>query len=285
VAVLGDVSGKNVISVGWYHASDEAHPDLPGPDDPPGLYAFKVWDTSAEYLGPVTPSGGSIAWSVDALEAGDHHAITYDLFAVTGWLVQTSPVSCPPPDDYGPDVNTDYWCGGSFVTAAPLPTHSGNEYYLQLPGLHVQWDAYQTFAPNQRFDPETGPEPRLGTYLVRSADCPRAVMGDCPVWRMVGRLDGTPQPGPTPTPAPSITATPAPTVPPSPSPSSELTDVFEPGGLHIQWGVYQDFAPDPSANHGQGTEPRFGTYLVRQIGCQPVTQGPCPVWRMFGRLV
>jgi hypothetical protein len=63
-----------------------------------------------------------------------------------------------------------------------------------------------------------------------------------------------------------------------------VSDVFDLGGLHVQGGAYQSFAPDPSTNLGHGTEPRRAVYLVRQAACQPVVAGECPVWRMVGRL-
>ena len=58
-----------------------------------------------------------------------------------------------------------------------------------LDGLHVQWDAYDEFAQDPVLEGPRGAEPRFGTYLVRSAGCPPVVMGDCPVWSAVGRLD------------------------------------------------------------------------------------------------
>jgi hypothetical protein len=74
--------------------------------------------------------------------------------------------------------------------------------------MHVQNDAYDTYAPNPDQGGGGGTS-RFGTYLVRNAGCPEVVTGDCPVWRMVGRLDddnATHEPGITPQPSPSVTS-------------------------------------------------------------------------------
>ena len=51
-----------------------------------------------------------------------------------------------------------------------------------------------------------GAQPRPGIYLVRNAGCPEVVTGDCPVWRMVGRLDARVSrlPGAAPSPTPTV---------------------------------------------------------------------------------
>jgi len=61
--------------------------------------------------------------------------------------------------------------------------------------------------------------PIEGTYLVRNAGCPEVVTGDCPVWRMVGRLDDgyaiQPSPSAVPSSPPPSEAVPLRTSPPS----------------------------------------------------------------------
>ena len=82
-----------------------------------GLAAFKVVTGAVEYLGPVVETAdGEGAWSVADVQADDHADPSDDLYAVQGWLVVTPLISCPAPDDYGPDTDTTYWCGGSFIT-------------------------------------------------------------------------------------------------------------------------------------------------------------------------
>jgi hypothetical protein len=110
-----------------------------------------------------------------------------DLYIVRGWLVQTMSASCPAPVDYGPDTNTEWWCGGSFLVSAQ---QSPEQIYgtFDLGGLHVQWGAYSEYATNPSWNGR-GSEPREGNYLVRSVGCEPMVSGSCPVWRMLGRLD------------------------------------------------------------------------------------------------
>ncbi len=60
--------------------------------------------------------------------------------------------------------------------------------------------------------------------------------------------------------------------------------VFDLGGIHVQWGAYREFAPDPTSNSGQGTSPRHGIYLVRVVGERNTNSGQSQVWRLVGRL-
>jgi hypothetical protein len=197
---LADVSAPNVVAVGWRTAPEGqgtrvthgvivrwlVRLSIP---DGPVLGAFKILTDAVEYLGPVVDSdGGDIVWSVSDIQAGEHNVPADDLYAVEGWLVKTPPAPCPAPPDYGSGTDSAYWCGGSFVTQA-LTRPSSTPNVLDPGGLHVQWDSYDDFAPNPALDAQDGAEPRLGTYLVRSAGCPPVVMGECPVWSMVGRLD------------------------------------------------------------------------------------------------
>jgi hypothetical protein len=107
---------------------------------------------------------------------------------VGGWLLETIIASCPAPVDYGPDTSTEYWCGGSFLTDSGAGSPQPSDVF-DPGGLHVQWGAYQDFAPSPSTNRGQGTQPRRATYLVRQAACQPKIAGECPVWRMVGRLD------------------------------------------------------------------------------------------------
>ncbi len=213
VAFLADVSGRNVVSVGWRPALNgegTRYEDGTGvvrwltPLSLPteaGLFAFRVLSDSVEYLGPVveTPTGETV-WTVSDIKGGDHPEPSDEVYAVAGWLVQTSPVSCPAPPDLGSNSDLSYYCGGSWITPDPtrsIISRSGNAMVFRLifdDGLHVQHGAYDEFAVAPAAD-DLGAVPRFATYLIRPAGCPVDVMGDCPVWRMLGRLEpGAPSP-------------------------------------------------------------------------------------------
>jgi hypothetical protein len=157
-----------------------------------GSKAFAIRSGYIEYLGPLVGEGGEFVWSVGAIHAVNHDDPTDDLNAVHGWLTQTPEVPCPTPASFS--GSTDYWCGGSFITAEPVDWQSTTN-NINPGGLHVQFTAYDDFAPNPQpgessGGPPVGTVPREGTYLVRSAGCPANVMfAVCPVWRLVGRLD------------------------------------------------------------------------------------------------
>jgi hypothetical protein len=202
-AVLEDVSGHNVVAVGWRTAPEGEGTrygnnsfvrwltPLSVPAES-GLSAFKILAEAVEYLGPVVETtDGQTVWTVGDVQLGDiaHPA---ELYAVEGWLVATSPAPCKPPNlDAPPEADTDYWCGRSWLTQEPTYTVSADRtaFSFILDGLHAQWDAYDDFAPPPIHEGPRGWDPRFGTYLVRSVGCPSVVMGDCPVWSMVGRLD------------------------------------------------------------------------------------------------
>lgn len=208
-SVLADVSGRNVVAVGWRtalegegtrYADDSGVHWLTyvGVPAEPGMFAFRILADAAEYLGPVVETAdGEIVWNVGEVNSGEHDDLTDDLYAVEGWLVMTPPVPCPAPRDYGLDTSTAYWCGGSFVTQARVETYSSEHGVLLDPGgLHVQGSAYDDFAPTPATDPQRGGEPRFGTYLVRSAGCHPVTAGECPVWTLVSRLDDFTPPAP-----------------------------------------------------------------------------------------
>jgi hypothetical protein len=170
-----------------------------------GTYAFKVDQRDVEYLGPARLADDGQPFDVSHF-AGAKSDPTDDVYVVNGWLGHTLEAPCAFPQEGlvspMPDISS-YYCGGSWLAdhqwSAPTSglTVDG--------GMHVQNDAYDTFAPNPQSG-GTGGESRQGTYLVRNAGCPEVVTGDCPVWRMVGRLDGVSSPTePAPTPAGSGT--------------------------------------------------------------------------------
>ena len=147
-------------------------------------------------------------------------------------------------------------------------------------GLHGQNGGYEEFAPNPA-DDDAGWIPREATYLVRNAGCQPVVMGPCPTWRIVGRLDAVSSPAPLPTTSllpsaePSGTFQPstAPPTPPSaptpaPSPSGSVTAV--PDALGSFWG----WAPD-SKHFIAKTPGGFGIFGLdgMQITPIPETEG------------
>lgn len=182
--------------------------------------AFRILDGAIEYLGPVALTADRSTWAVpNAISVAPADA-TDDLYPVDGWLLQTLPAPCAaPPDMSSPQ---DYWCGGSWITSEPTATTDESTVQLTLPqALHVQWDAYGRFADDPQIGAGGG-EPRQGKYLVRPAGCPPNVMGDCPVWEMVGRIE------------PPMTAITTTTPEPSPSPLPSTGVVFDQRGVPIQ---------------------------------------------------
>ncbi len=181
-----------------------------------GVYAFVVGHQDLELLGPVVlgPEGGP----ADVTSLLGKPVDTEDaVFAVTGWLTQTYAAPCPEPsqDQQTPRPNIwDYYCSGSWLTPTNEPSSPAGIIYSD--GLHVQGGAYNDFAidpqPLPQGNEPGGYQPRQGIYLIRNAGCPEVVTGDCPVWRMVGRLDdgavAQPIPAATPTPIPTSTSTP-----------------------------------------------------------------------------
>jgi hypothetical protein len=161
------------------------------PDTDWSVHAFQVLDGGRLlYLGAVNDSNGDGIWTVaDAIAAAPPEADSL-LYAVSGWLLQTAAAPCVAPPDFS--SSQDYWCGGSWLLPdEPAPPTDGT-IHLQYPGsIHIQWSAYSDFAENPQTNGGLGGDPRLGTYLIRPAGCPPNVMGDCPVWEMVGRLSPT----------------------------------------------------------------------------------------------
>jgi len=151
-----------------------------------GVYAFTIASDAADYLGPVNKS--SVLGVADLVNAkSDPSDIVY---IVDGWLGAVPPAPCAFPQQGlsspMPDISS-YYCGGSWL--------GDYQWEAQISGLtvdgalHVQANSYQQFVPNPDAYSAYG-FPERGTYLVRNAGCPEVVTGDCPVWRMVGRLDG-----------------------------------------------------------------------------------------------
>jgi hypothetical protein len=185
-----------------------------------GTYAFVVRSNAVEYLGPALVEPGGNGLSVgDVLKLNDRSPGD-EVMAVRGWLVQTSPVPCMPPFINAPSsrpASTNYWCGGSWLTSSNERTNRDGAYRLVIGGgLHTQNGAYEDFAPNPAED-DQGYLPRLGTYLIRSAGCPEVVMGDCPVFRMLGRLEDigstvVASAQPLPTPSQTVPTTPVPPI-------------------------------------------------------------------------
>jgi hypothetical protein len=74
----------------------------------------------------------------------------------------------------------------------------------------------------------------------------------------------------------------------APSAISESANDLDPGGLHVQAGAYETFAPNPT-QIDVGLGPPAGTsdpavYLVRFVGRRSTIMGPANVWRLVARL-
>lgn len=176
--------------------------------------AYRIQSDSVVLLGPALLSDGT-TWSPADLVSAAGRDASDTVYVATGWLVNTNMLSCPAPQSLmssDPPV-TDWYCGGTFMTATQerSVTHIGpNEDSLKAEfddGIHAQHGGYESFAIDPEFD-DLGAIPRLGTYLVRDAGCQAETMGDCPVWRIIGRLDNDSSSlAATPSPVPPIEAT------------------------------------------------------------------------------
>lgn len=211
----------------------------------PGLLGFKVLADGIEYLGPVVQDGASTLWTVDDVRARDDLSRDpHVLLPVAGWLVASAPFSCPAPQGYTGNEDLSYYCVGSWLSADRVyMVTSRSENSMsglgEIPGaLHVQVGSYETFAVDPSFG-DRGAEPRYGVYLVRSVGCPMFVMGGCPVWELVGRLD---PPASIVDAEPSPSEFPLPTNIPAPPPITEL-----------RWSV-EPFLPESAAQPAAITE-------------------------------
>jgi hypothetical protein len=431
IAVVAGVEPELLV-VANPPAGDSSQAGPPAIPSGEAVMAFRVREHDVEYLGQSAVAANDQAWSVSDLVSQAHTADPNLLYAVSGWLVRTQIPSCPAPADFSSNPDLSYYCDGSWVTPEKLYSVTGrtaNSINSRLTfngALHVQSDAYNEFARQPQFG-ELGAEPRRGAYLVRVAGCPADHTGDCPVWKMLGRLDPVPsEQAPSPSPEtqtglavmtaselvaktadqsatgnlvisnatistalvptwldppglnvvgavgagdgssvlvmgnslPDATSTNhafrildealqylgpvaltaddsswtvpnAISVAPAdatedlypvvgwllqtmPAPCAAPPDMSSPqdywcggswitsqqssvtrmptsaaliieGGIHVQWPAYQDFALDPRVG-ADGGEPRFGTYLIRPVGCPINVMGDCPVWEMVGRL-
>lgn len=234
------------------------------------VVAFRLLENEVEYLGPGSVAAGNLPWSVRDVSAFALPGIrALTLYAVNGWLVQTSPPYCPAPPQNGTDDNTSYWCGGAFVTGTgddPQP----DTIDIRGGALHVQWNAYENFAPDPRLG-NPWSEPRHGIYVVRPNGCPANVMGECPVWEMVGRLEPSMGASPSPTftsasPTPSQSAlAPGPRLDPSITRPSSADLLGLPEGSLVLARVTKDeggTALSISALSPSGEEQAIGDFAV-----------------------
>jgi hypothetical protein len=192
---LVGVSGYSGISVAWRDANPGEGTSYQGPNGtewldlltPPsaeGVYAFKILSREVEYLGPAQLSAGGSAWTVPDLMRLAPNGPTDDVYAVSGSLIRPNSPECPAPNDSDSNPDLSWFCGGSWITSS----HDWPVDPLHVNGIHVQWTAYRDFGPTPFYDTNGG-LPTDGTYLVRSVGCPTDVTGDCPVYRMIGRLN------------------------------------------------------------------------------------------------
>ena len=165
-----------------------------------GVFAFSIQKDALEFLGPayLSPAGNPV--KVLDLVGVSSTLPSDGVIAVSGWLMHTLEAPCAFPQEGlqtpMPDISS-YYCGGSWLTDEPAAQPVSG---LTIEdGAHVQNDAYDSFANDPQPADGGGTQPRQGIYLVRNAGCPEVVTGNCPVWRMVGRLDATAAPAPLPT--------------------------------------------------------------------------------------
>lgn len=192
---LVGVSGQSAVSVPWRDTNPGEGTSYQGPNGtewlalltPPtdeDVYAFKILANSVEYLGPAQLApDGSAKSAADLLRLAPNGP-TDDVYIVSGPLTRPNSPECPAPNDADSNPDLSWFCGGSWITSSyEWPVDP-----LDVNGIHVQWTAYKDFAPTPFYD-SNGGSPSSGTYLVRSVGCPADVTGDCPVYRMIGRLN------------------------------------------------------------------------------------------------
>ncbi len=192
---LVGVSGYSGVSVGWRDTTPGEGTRYEGPNGtewlelltPPtseGVYAFKILSKAVEYLGPARLASDGSAWTAADLLRLAPNGPTDDVYVVSGSLIRPNSPECPAPNDSDSKPDLSWFCGGSWITSS----HSWPVDPLKVDGIHVQWIAYKDYAPTSFYD-SNGGQQSDGTYLVRSVGCPADITGDCPVYRMVGRLN------------------------------------------------------------------------------------------------
>ena len=161
--------------------------ELVSPAPEGGVYAFRVANTSVVLLGPARLSTHGAPMTPREVSGAATDEPSDDVYVVRGWLAQGLPISCPAPNEYSqtPLPALDFHCSRTWLASSRTM-----DWDLAIPAaMQLQNSAYDEYASDPLMT-TNGYEPREGTYLVRNAGCelPRT-FGDCPVWRMVGRLD------------------------------------------------------------------------------------------------
>ena len=220
-AVLDLVTGENSVTVSWRDAPyllGRSYQDDSGThwaqllDVPtsPGVFAFTVGRDSVELLGPAQVAADGQPLNLADIPLDSEKMPTGNVYVVSGWWYSGFWPPCPVPGEalQTPQPELDYFCQGSWITASPPQNTQMTtmiEGALQLPsGPYPPWS-----------DGTSPGKPVQGIYVVRSAGCQIVLEGNCPVWRLLGRLDDTSNPASTPTAIPTGQATPA-----RPSPSA-----------------------------------------------------------------
>ena len=193
--------------------------EIPPPTTPADLeppIALRLSGTAPiEYLGHVSLGGGAQPTTVSAAFLATATAPAGQVIPVDGWLEGTGGGwSCGPAPMPGPAVPEPFRCHVTpMLTAEQVKPviSSGNERSLSFPpgSIAVQEGAYEEYAPDPASD-GTNDLPRHGLYLLRmvvddASNCP-----GCRGWLVVGRLDATTTPRPTPSPSVGITVRSAP---------------------------------------------------------------------------
>jgi hypothetical protein len=188
--------------------------EIPPPTTPTDLeppIALRLSGTAPiEYVGHMSLGGGTQPTSVQAAFAATTTAQAGQVIAVDGWLEGTGGGwSCGPAPMPGPPVPEPFRCHVTpMLTAEPVKpvTSSGNERSMSFPpgSIPVQEGAYEEYAPDPASD-GTNDLPRHGLYLLRMVVDDSSNCQGCRGWLVVGRLDATTTPGPTPSTSVGVT--------------------------------------------------------------------------------
>jgi hypothetical protein len=195
-----------------------------------GTYAFVVRSNAVEYLGPAVFAPGDQPWKVDTLPASSETTPTDKVYVVHGWWVEGLWPSCPVPQAAmeTPRPDLSFYCSGPWLTDESRKPATMAD---QLTGLKLDSGPYPAWY-------DEGGAPVEGVYLIRSAGCQITLDNNCPVWRMVGRLDDNEsEPLPSPSIEPSSPATDAVAIPTaSPWPSADSQSPH-PCAAAVAWGT------------------------------------------------
>ena len=258
-AVLDSVTGENSVTVSWRDAPyllGRSYQDDSGThwaqllDVPtsPGVFAFTVGRDSVELLGPAQVAADGQPLNLADIPLDSEKMPTGNVYVVSGWWYSGFWPPCPVPGEalQTPQPELDYFCQGSWITASPP---QNNQMTTFIDGaLHLPAGPYPPWS-----DQHSPGAPVEGVFAVRSAGCQIVLdaqadqASQCPVWRLLGRLDDIPPP----------LMSPSPSTPVGSFKTADLLDrvSFEyPGDWHLNeidefmhYGATLAFVTSPSA--------------------------------------